>query len=50
VRDYRANDGIVAAGRSTGTPGLPEGDDWTAWDAGEMRVAVDHLERKRGGR
>ena len=32
--------GLVAVGRSTGVPGLPVSDDWTAWDAGEMRVAV----------
>ena len=24
---------LVAVGRSTGVPGLPAGDDWTAWDA-----------------
>ena len=41
---------IVAAGQSTGVPGLPQSDDWTAWDAGQMRAAVDYLERKRGGR
>ena len=39
---------IVAAGRSTGVPGLPEDDDSTTWDAGEMRAAVEHLQRKRG--
>ena len=26
---------LVAVGRSTGVPGLPAGDDWTAWDAEE---------------
>ena len=36
---------IIAAGRSTGASGLPEGDDWTAWDAEEMRAAVDYLEQ-----
>ena len=41
---------IVAAGRSTGVPGLPQSDDWTAWDADQMRAAVDYLERKRTGR
>ena len=41
---------IVRAGRSSGVPGLPQSDDWTAWDAGQMRAAVDYLERKRGGR
>ena len=40
---------IVAAGRSAGVPGLPEDDDWTAWNADEMRAAVEHLQRKRGG-
>ena len=39
---------IVAAGRSAGVPGLPEDDDWTAWNADEMRAAVEHLQRKRG--
>ena len=24
--------GLVASGRNTGVPGLPETDDWTAWD------------------
>ena len=41
---------VVAAGRSTGAPGLPQRNDWTAWDADEMRAAVDYLERKRAGR
>ena len=39
---------IVAAGRSTGVPGLPEGNDWTAWNADEMRAAVAHLQHKLG--
>lgn len=38
---------LVAVGRSTGVPGLPAGDDWTAWDAEELRAAVDCLERLR---
>ena len=38
---------LVAVGRSTGAPGLPARDDWTAWDADEMRAAVDHLEQMR---
>ena len=38
---------MVAVGRSTGVSGLPESDDWTAWDADEMRAAVDFLERMR---
>ena len=41
---------IVAAGRSTDVPGLPQSDDWTGWDADEMRAAADYLERKRTGR
>ena len=36
---------LVAAGRSTGVPGLPPGDDWTAWNADEVRAAVDYLEQ-----
>ena len=36
---------LVAQARSIGVPGLPEGDDWTEWDAGQMRAAVEHLER-----
>ena len=39
---------IVAAGRSTGVPGLPQNNDWTAWNAEEMRAAVEHLQRKLG--
>ena len=39
---------IVIAGRSAGVSGLPEDDDWTAWNADEMRAAVEHLQRKRG--
>ena len=39
---------IVAAGRSAGVPGLPENDDWTAWNADEIQAAVEHLQRKRG--
>ena len=38
---------LVAVGRSTGAPGLPAGDDWTAWDADELRAAVDFLEQMR---
>ena len=34
---------LVAVGRGTGIPGLPESDDWTTWDAGEMRAAVEYL-------
>ena len=39
---------IVAAGRSTGVPGLPQSKDWTAWNADEMRTAVEHLQHKLG--
>ena len=39
---------VVIAGRSAGVCGLPENDDWTAWNADEMRAAVEHLQRKRG--
>ena len=38
---------LVAVGRGTGVPGIPPGDDWTAWDAEEMRAAVEYLERMR---
>ena len=41
---------IVAVGRSTGVSGLPASDDWTAWDADEMRTAVNYLDHKRGVR
>ncbi|MCY4635487.1 MAG: hypothetical protein OXG04_13455 [Acidobacteria bacterium] len=39
---------IVAAGRSTGLQGMPQSNDWTAWNADEMRAAVEHLRRKLG--
>ena len=38
---------MVAVGRSTGVPGLPESNDWTTWDADDMRAAVEYLEQKR---
>lgn len=38
---------LVAVGRSTGVPGLPASDDWTAWNADEMRAAVDYLKQMR---
>ena len=38
---------LVAVGRSTGVQGLPQSDDWTAWNAREMRAAVEYLERLR---
>ena len=37
---------IVDTGRSTGAPGLPQGNEWTAWNAEEMRAAVEHLQHK----
>ena len=36
---------LIAVGRSTGVSGLPGGDDWTAWDADELRAAVEYLEQ-----
>ena len=36
---------LVGMGRSAGIPGLPASDDWTAWDAEQMRAAVDYLEQ-----
>ena len=39
---------LVAAGRSTVVPGLPRSNEWTAWNADEMRAAVEHLEHKLG--
>ena len=39
---------IVAAGRSAGVSGLPQRNDWTAWNADEMRAAVEHLQHKLG--
>ena len=36
---------LIAVGRSTGVPGLPAGDDWTAWDADELRTAVGRRRR-----
>ena len=41
---------VVAVGRDTGVSGLPARDDWTAWDAAEMRAAVEYLRHKRGRR
>ena len=36
---------LVAVGRNTGVSGLPASDDWTTWDADEMRAAVDYLKQ-----
>ncbi len=41
---------MVAVGRDTGVAGLPASDDWTTWDAHEMRAAVEYLRHKRGER
>ena len=38
---------LVAVGRATGIPGLPESDDWTTWNAHQMRAAVEYLEHLR---
>ena len=35
----------VARGRRAGVSGLPCRDDWPAWNAAEMRTAVDYLEQ-----
>ena len=41
---------LVTSGRNAGVSGLPVADDWTAWDADEMRAAVEHLQQKHGVR
>ena len=41
---------VVAISRDTGMAGLPTSDDWTTWDAHEMRAAVEYLRHKHGGR
>ena len=45
----RAAVDTVAEGRRAGVPGLPETDDWTAWNAGEMTAAVKYLQGLRPG-
>ena len=40
---------LIAVGRNVGVPGLPASDDWTEWDADQMRAAVDYLEGMRIG-
>ena len=35
----------VARGRRAGVPGLPCRGDWAAWNAAEMRAAVDYIEQ-----
>ena len=39
---------VIASGRNAGVPRLPKSNDWTAWDAEQLRVAVEYLEHKRG--
>ena len=41
---------MIAAGRSTGVSGLPESDDWTTWNADQMRAAIEYLLKKCGRR
>ena len=41
---------MIASGRNAGVSGLPATDDWTEWDADQMRAAVDYLQHKRGVR
>ncbi len=38
---------VVVLGRNAGAAGLPATNDWTEWDADEMRAAVDYLGRER---
>ena len=38
---------LVAIGRNAGLPGLPPSNDWTEWDADQMRAAVDYLHQMR---
>ena len=48
---YGSEESAVAAvvrGRRTGVPGLPCRDDWPAWNAVEMRAAVDYLMQAGG--
>ena len=43
---HRAAVGRVAEGRRAGVPGLSGDDDWTQWNAAQMRAAVEHLESR----
>ena len=48
---YGSEESAVAAvvrGRRTGVPALPCRDDWPAWNAAEMRAAVDYLMQAGG--
>ena len=47
---HRAAVGMVAEGRRAGAPVLPGDDDWTQWNAAQMRAAVEYLERRRADR
>ena len=38
---------LVAQARELGVPGLPERNDWTAWNAGEMTAALKYLQSQR---
>ena len=38
---------LVAVAAEPVLQGLPESDDWTTWDAGQMRAAVEYLEHLR---
>ena len=38
---------LIAVGRNFGITALPKSDDWSTWDAEEMRAAVDYLEQMR---
>ena len=43
---YGSDESVAAAlarGRRAGVLGLPRRDDWPAWNAAEMRAAVDYL-------
>ena len=40
---------MVGTGRSTGAWRLPESDSWTAWDAEQMRAAVEYVKRQHPG-
>ena len=39
--------GAIATGRKNGLAGLPQQDDWMAWNADEMGAAVKYLENSR---
>ena len=39
---------VVDSSFGPGVPGLPQHDEWADWNAGEMRAAVEYLERQYG--